>query len=117
MLAAAERCFSQTDAELEGLIRTKLKFNTRWDFKEKIAKRDEAIKALRDALQGHMAGKRGLVEACATLESALRTELVEAKGEEERSAGEAQGLRDQVRTLSSKAQSLEEQVKVTGRER
>jgi len=29
---------------VESLLKTKLKVNSRWDFKEKIAKRDEAIK-------------------------------------------------------------------------
>ncbi len=63
------------DNETERLARGKLTFNPRWDYKEKITRRDEAIRALRTGMAALLTEKDEFVQACVDVEMALRNDM------------------------------------------
>jgi len=85
MISAIEELALQTfgeeeeKAKVERLARGKLTMNNKWDFKEKISKRDEAIRALRQGYSSLLTQKDEFVAAAVEVEMALRTNLRKAR--------------------------------------
>jgi len=85
MISAIEKLALQTfgeeeeKAKVERLARGKLTMSNKWDFKEKISKRDEAIRALRQGYSSLLTQKDDLVTAAVEVEMALRTDLRKAR--------------------------------------
>jgi hypothetical protein len=77
ILDAAKRCLSQRQSDAETLIKTKVKVSARADIKEKIGKRDEAIKALREGMASLLQGVRDFSDACVGVEAGLRLQVTQ----------------------------------------
>eukprot|EP00624_Nannochloropsis_granulata_P000009 evm.model.NODE_10021_length_12419_cov_17.493679.3 len=66
-------------AKVERLARGKLTMNNKWDFKEKISKRDEAIRSLRQGFSSMLTQKDEFVSAAVEVEMGLRTDFRKAR--------------------------------------
>jgi len=93
-------------AKIERLARGKLTMNNKWDFKEKISKRDEAIRSLRQGFSSMLTQKDEFVTAAVEVEMGLRTEY--------RKARIAQAL---VADLTTRNRSVEAQLETLKAER
>lgn len=71
---ASERCLGQRLSAAEALVKTKIKISARADIKEKLGKRDEAIKALREGLSSLLQGTKEFDTACTEVEAGLRAQ-------------------------------------------
>ncbi|EWM23708.1 dna topoisomerase [Nannochloropsis gaditana] len=85
MISAIEELASHAFGEeeertkVESLARGKLTLSNKWDYKEKIAKRDDVIRALRQGFAGLLTHKEEFVQAAVEIEMKLRTELRTAR--------------------------------------